>query len=147
MADPHALYFQDVLTALGASADRTESFAQYCNDDGKQMLAEIFIQLDNDRAKAAGHPHGLGLFWNQVTGWLWMRGTSDGRLSNEQPLVLALIATPASIAAAVHALLTDRATELPLHDEEASATAYPAVAELAAAARSTEDDDQVPLDI
>ncbi|MBV2152957.1 hypothetical protein [Kitasatospora sp. SUK 42] len=147
MADPHALYFKDVLTALGASADRPESFAQYCNDDGEQMLAEIFIQLDNDRAKAAGHPHGLGLFWNQVTGWLWMRGTSDGRLSNEQPLVLALVATPTSIAAAVDALLTDRATEPPLLGEDASATAYPAVEDLAAAARSTEDDDQVPLDI
>ncbi|MFD4905094.1 hypothetical protein [Kitasatospora purpeofusca] len=130
MADPHTPYFEDVLAALGDNADRTESFSQYCNDDGEQMLAEIFVQLDDDRAKAAGHPHGLGLFWNQTVGWLWMRGTSDGRYSNEQPLVLALIATPAGIAAAVHALLTGRAAELPLHGEDAPAAAYPALQEL-----------------
>ncbi|MFF7453065.1 hypothetical protein [Kitasatospora sp. NPDC008115] len=147
MADPHTPYFKDVLTALGANAEPAESFAQYCNDDGERMLAEIFIRLADDRAATGGHPHGLGLFWNQVTGWLWMRGTSDGRLSNEQPLVLAPVATPASIASAVHALLTGRATALPLPGEDAPATAYPAVQELAAPARSSEEDDRDPLDI
>ncbi|WP_380278632.1 hypothetical protein [Kitasatospora purpeofusca] len=130
MADPHTPYFEDVLTALGANADPAESFAQYCNDDGEQMLAEIFIQLDDNRADAAGYPHGLGLFWNQVTGWLWMRGTSDGRHSNEQPLLLALVATPASIAAAVHTLLIGRDTGLPLRGEDASSSTYPALEEL-----------------
>ncbi|MER5350350.1 hypothetical protein ABT093_08455 [Kitasatospora sp. NPDC002551] len=130
MADPHTPYFEDVLAALGDNADRTESFAQYCNDDGERMLAEIFIRLDDDRAGAVGYPHGLGLFWTQTVGWLWMRGTSDGRFSNEQPLVRALVATPASITAAVHSLLTGRTTELPLRGEDASPSTYPALEEL-----------------
>ncbi|MFF7452906.1 hypothetical protein [Kitasatospora sp. NPDC008115] len=137
MADPHAPYFSDILTALGDNADPADSWHEYCNDNGEVTLAEIYIQLDPDRADTAGYPDGLSLIWNQVTGWMWAWGTPDGRLSDPDPLVLALIATPATIATAAQALLSGE-NELPLTGEEAPPSAYPALDELP---RGTADDE------
>ncbi len=118
MLDPHDPYFEAVLGALDILADPQESFAEFCADDGERMLAEICIRLNPGRSRTAGHPHGLTLLWNQVTGWLWARGTHDGRLSDPQPLLLELVATPDSVVSAVHTILAGRAGGLPLQGEE-----------------------------
>ncbi|MFD8082717.1 hypothetical protein ACFV4F_13610 [Kitasatospora sp. NPDC059722] len=117
---PHHPYFEAVLAALGDNAAPDESFNEYCADDGEVMLTEIFIRLGTARARAAGYLHGLGLLWNQTTGWLWARGTNDDRLANPQPLVFGLVVTPASVASAVDALLTGRTNDLPAQGDEAA---------------------------
>ncbi|MFF2044027.1 hypothetical protein ACFVVX_26770 [Kitasatospora sp. NPDC058170] len=127
-----------MLGALGALADQHESSAEFSADDGERMLTEICIRLDPDRARAAGHPHGLALLWNQVTGWLWAYGTSDDRLSDPQPLVLGLVATPDSITSAVEELLAGHAGHLPLRGEE---TSLPSPAALEALARAVAEGD------
>ncbi|MEV7926465.1 hypothetical protein [Kitasatospora sp. NPDC088779] len=133
MTNPHQPYFDAVLAALGANADPSESFAEFCADNGEVMLTEICIRLDTDRAQAAGYPHGLTLLWDQVSGWIWARGTSDDRLSNPELLAFGLVVTPDGIATAADLLLSGRADALPIQCETTAPSDNPLTDALAKA--------------
>lgn len=109
--NPHDPYFRAVLTALDTLADPTESFAQYCNEDDV-VLTEIYIEIPgNERGS-------FGLVWTQVIGWQWGRVIPDrGLLDHVAPLVLGLVAAPATITTAVRALLAGNLDRLPVTDE------------------------------
>ncbi|MFD8970528.1 hypothetical protein ACFV0C_37000 [Streptomyces sp. NPDC059568] len=115
IAHPHAPYANAVMAALADQYDPADSWTEYANDDGEVMLLEIVINLDPDKALAAGWNHGIYIYWRQTTGWEWCYGTnSEGSNSYGGELTYGLVTDPDDIARAVRALLTPGGERLSL---------------------------------
>ncbi|MFF2522446.1 hypothetical protein [Streptomyces liangshanensis] len=104
---PHDPYATAVMAALGDQYDPANSWTEYTSDDGEVMLMEIVINLDDDKAAAAGMRHGAYLRWTQTEGWIWCYATTGDRSYADMGRpVLILVPAPEDVARAVRIILT-----------------------------------------
>ncbi|MFJ5883251.1 hypothetical protein [Kitasatospora cineracea] len=128
MRTPHEPYFRAVLDALGNLAH--DAWAEHCCDNAEVMLTEIRIDLYESGGPEDG---GWFLFWNQVTGWQCCLVEGDNVAVGPDQFILGDVPTPASVAAAARALVSDEPDHLPAAGEETPITDRPLTPALAAA--------------
>ncbi|MFD8437434.1 hypothetical protein ACFV2I_20330 [Streptomyces microflavus] len=106
---PHDPYANAVMAALNAEGllDAANSWTAYDSDDGEVMMMETVINLDPDRARAAGYDHGVTLLWNHTRGgWEYGPAQYDGHLQYVAELITgAPVAEPSDLVRAARILL------------------------------------------
>ncbi|MET9973920.1 hypothetical protein ACFYOI_03605 [Streptomyces microflavus] len=117
---PHDPYANAVMAALSAEGllDAANSWTAYDCDNGEVMMMETVINLDPDRARAAGYDHGVTLLWNHTRGgWEYGPTQHGGHLQYVADLITgAPVAEPTDLVRAAQILLdpNDNLAALPI---------------------------------